>query len=148
LLVPATSSASDQSVYDAYVSRDADFAKLGKQFRHDVKRWRTSGYKRRQPVLKDIPKIRKLIRTVSRAIKAEATSSANGKRAKAAALASLRYLDGSLASVATGIRALASGHRERARRSAHKADRLTSRSLKAEKSARKYFRAAGVQIKP
>src|SRR3954468_3020849 len=76
LFAPAMASASDQSVYDAYVSRDSDFAKLGKQFRRDVKRWRDSGFKRRRAVLKDIPKIRKLIKTVSRAVKAETTSSA------------------------------------------------------------------------
>ena len=148
LLAPAIATASDESVYDAYVSRDSDFARLGKQFKRDVKRWRDSGFKRRRAVLKDIPKIRKLISTVSRAIKAEPPSSDNGKLAKSAALASMKYLDGSLASVGKGIRALASGHRKRARRYAGRAERLQSRSLKAEKNARKYFRAAGVQIKP
>jgi len=148
LLAPAIATASDESVYDAYVSRDSDFARLGKQFKRDVKRWRDSGFKRRRAVLKDIPKIRKLISTVSRAIKAEPPSSDSGKHAKSAALASMKYLDGSLASVGKGIRALASGHRKRARRYSERAVRLQSRSLKAEKNARKYFRAAGVQIKP
>jgi hypothetical protein len=148
LLAPVTASASDQSVYDAYVSRDSDFAKLGKQFRRDVKRWKDSGYKRRRAVLKDIPKIRKLIKTVSRAVKAETTSSANGKRAKTAALASMKYLDGSLAASAGAVRAIAHGHRKKARRYADKIERLERRSIRAEKNARKYFKAAGVQIKP
>jgi hypothetical protein len=148
LLAPGVASASDQSVYDAYVSRDSDFAKLGKQFRRDVKRWTDSGYKRRRAVLRDIPKIRKLISTVSGAIKAEAPSSDNGEHAKSAALASMRYLDGSLAASAKAVRAIAAGHRKRARRLGNKIERLRSRSLKAEKNARKYFKAAGVQIKP
>jgi hypothetical protein len=148
LLAPAAASASDQSVYDAYVSRDSDFAKLGKQFLRDVKRWKHSGFKRHRAVLKDIPKIRRLISTVSGAIKAEAPSSGNGKRAKAAALASLRYLDGSLAASGKTIRAIAAGHRKAARRYSRRINPLKDRSLKAEKNARKYFRAAGVQIKP
>jgi uncharacterized ParB-like nuclease family protein len=148
LLAPAVASASDQSVYDAYVSHDSDFAKLGKQFKRDVKRWTDSGYKRRRPVLKDITKIRKLIATVTGAIKAEAPSSANGKHAKAAALASVRYLDGSLAAGAKAIRALNSGHRKRAKRYADRAKSLSARSVKAEKRAREWFKAAGVQIKP
>jgi hypothetical protein len=141
-------SASDQSVYDAYVSRDSDFARLGKQFKRDVKRWTDSGYKRRRPVLRDIPKIRKLISTVSSSIRAEAPSSANGKRGKTAALASMKYLDGSLAASRKVIHAVAAHQRKRVRRLASKIDRLRARSLKAEKNARKWFKAAGVQIKP
>jgi hypothetical protein len=108
-------SADDSSVYGAWVSRDGDFAKLGRQYRKDAKLWVSSGHARQGPVLKVLARSRKLCATVNQAIGAESPSSADGKRGKAAAVAS---------------------------------DNFLARAGRAEKRARKAFKAAGVQIKP
>jgi hypothetical protein len=84
---------------------------------------------------------------VARAIKAEDSSSDDGKRGKAAAIASVRDLSRSLKALGGGIRARTAGRIAAAKRLAKRADRLLSRSLKEQKAARKAFKAAGVQIK-
>jgi hypothetical protein len=141
-------SADDNSVYGAYVSRDSDFTRLGKQLKKDIKAWVRSGRKDSQAALSTISETKQVIGDVAGAIKAEQPSSDNGKRGKAKALASVRHLGGSLTALARGIRERTAGHVAAARRLARKTDRLVSRSLKEERQARKAFKAAGVQIKP
>jgi hypothetical protein len=140
--------ADDSSVYGAYVSRDADFSRLGKQLKQDIKAWVRSGRKRPAAALKTIKESKVVIGDVLDAIKAEQPSSDNGKRGKTAALASTRDLGASLTALANGIRKRTAGHLAAARRAGRRADRLLTRSLKEEKAARKAFKAAGVQIKP
>jgi hypothetical protein len=148
MLVPAgVAAADDSSVYGAYVSRDADFSRLGKQLRRDIRAWVRSGRKEPAAALQTIRESRTALADVARAIKAEDSSSDDGKRGKAAAIASVRDLSRSLKVLGGGIRARTAGRIAAAKRLAKRADRLLSRSLKEQKAARKAFRAAGVQIK-
>jgi hypothetical protein len=147
LLVPVTAMADDSSVYGAYVSRDSDFTKLGKQLRQGLRAWKASHYKSPDQALNTIQETDKVLGEVTDAISAEQPSSDNGKRGKAAALVSVKALDGSVLALARGIKARTAGHRKRATRFANKADSLLVRSTKAEKVARRAFKAAGVQIK-
>jgi hypothetical protein len=147
LLVPAAAQADDNSVYGAYVSRDADFSRLGKQLKKDIKAWVDSGRKRPAAALATIRQSRKAISEVSGAIKSEQASSDDGKRGKAKALASVHDLGASLKALAGGIRARTNGRVAAAKRLARRSDALLQRSLKEEKAARRAFKAAGVQIK-
>src|SRR4051812_48028118 len=45
LVVPGAASASDKSVYRAYVSRDSDFASLGGDLGSSLRSWKRSGHK-------------------------------------------------------------------------------------------------------
>jgi len=139
-------SADDSSVYGAWVSRDGDFAKLGRQYQKDLELWVRSGHKKQAPVLEVIAKTRKLCGTVNAAIGAESPSSADGKRGKSSALASDSYLAQSLGARASSIRARSAGRIRKARALAARADSLLACSGKAEKRARKAFKAAGVHL--
>jgi ATP/maltotriose-dependent transcriptional regulator MalT len=148
LCVPATAAADDSSVYGAYVSRDADFAKLGKQLKRGLRAWKASHYESPGQALSAIQETHKVLGEVTSAIDAEQPSSDDGKRGKAAALASVKALDRSVILLSRGIKARTAGHRARAAAFARKSDRQLARSIKAEKTARRAFRAAGVQVKP
>jgi hypothetical protein len=147
LLVPAAASASDRSVYRAYVSRDSDFASLGRDVGRGLRRWERSGHKRQAPVLKALRRGHKLIGELTAVIKAEAASSANGKRAKKYALASVGLLDRYFTALAKSVRARTARHFKAARDYMARAGRFNERAAFAEKQARKYFKAAGVPIK-
>jgi hypothetical protein len=141
-------SASDQSVYDAYVSRDRDFAHLGSDLGRTLRRWERSGHKRQGPVLKVLRRGHKLIGELTAAVKPEAPSSENGKRGKKYALATLGYLDRSFSALAKGVRARTAGHRATARRYMAKSRRLDENAGTSEKRARKWFKKAGVKLQP
>jgi hypothetical protein len=147
LVVPAAASASDQSVYDAYVSRDRDFAHLGGDLGRGLRRWEHSGHKRQKAALNALGRGHKLIAELAAAVKAEEPSSAKGKRGKDYALATLRYMDRSFTYLARGIRARTAGHLEKAKRAMAKYRHFDTAAGKAEKRARKWFKAAGVHIK-
>lgn len=148
LLVPAgTAMADDNSVYGAYVSRDADFASLGKQVRAGLRTWKRSHYRRPARALRALRKTTRLIGDVSAAVKAEEPSSEPGRRGKAAALASMRYFRGSLTTLSASIRATTNRHPKRGLRLARKGERLSKRADRATRRARGAFREAGVQIK-
>lgn len=148
LLVPAgTAAADDQSVYGAYVARDADFAKLGKQVRAGLRVWKRSHYRRPARALRALRKTNRLIGEVSRAIEAQEPSSDPGRQGKAAALASMRYFRGSLTALSASIRATTNRHPKRGLRPAHRGERLSKRADRATRRARSAFREAGVQIK-
>jgi hypothetical protein len=148
LLAPATAGATDRSVYHAYVSRDRDFALLGGDLGRALRRWERSGHKRQAPVLKVLRRGHKLIAQLRRVVEAEPPSSSNGKHGKTEALATLTYMDRSFTSLAKGIRARTAGHLAAAKRYMAKWRRLDTLAGKAEKRARKWFKAAGVQLVP
>jgi hypothetical protein len=149
LLLPAgLARADDNSVYGAYVSRDADFTKLGKQVRRGLRIWKNSGNKRSGPALAALRDTRTAIGELSAAIEAEQASSTPGRHAKSAALASLRIFKREVTVAAAGVRAGTRGHRAKARRLLTQATRLARRSLAAQNRARRWFKKAGVQIKP
>jgi hypothetical protein len=148
LLVPASAGASDKSVYRAYVSRDSDFARLGSDLGHALKRWDRSGHKRQKPVLAVLRRGHNLIGELTATVKAEAPSSENGKRGKQYALATLTFLDRSFTALGKGVRARTAGRFKAAKGYMSKARGLDSRAGRAEKRARKYFKAAGVHLVP
>ena len=147
LLAPAAS-ASDKSVYRAYVSRDQDFAYLGGDLGRSLRRWERSGHRRQAPVLKVLRRGHKLIGELARVVKAEEPSSSNGTRGKKYALATLRYMDRSFTFLSKGIRARTAGHLAAAKRYMAKWRSLDRQAGRAEKRARKWFKAAGVRLEP
>jgi hypothetical protein len=149
MLVPAAAQADDTSVYGAYVSRDAEFAQLGKEYRSREAAWQRSASARNaRRLLSTVKKTRTLIAELSGAVKAQQSSSDNGKRAKAYALRSLGWFDSAEAAVASAVRAgrARRWHDERVwgRRSNARMDAAADN----ETLARRYFKRAGVQIKP
>jgi hypothetical protein len=146
-LAPAAASASDRSVYRAYVSRDSDFASLGSDVGRALRRWERSGHKRQAAVLKALRRGHELIRELTATVKAEPPSSENGTRGKKYALASLTFLDRFFTALGNSVRARTAGHAKAAKAYMEKAQSFDERSGRAEKRARKYFKAAGVPIK-
>ena len=140
--------ADDNSVYRAYVSRDADFVKLGKHVRRGMRIWYRSGWKRSKPALRALARTVKACDELIPAIDAEQPSSDHGARGKSAAIASVRFLGKSAATAGKGVRAGTAGHRARAKRLLARADRQLRQAGAEEKVARREFKAAGVQIKP
>ena len=89
-LPAAPAMATDATVEAAWDGDDAQFTKLGKQFRKGLKTWRKSDYRRPCSALKAHRRARKLLKgTISR-VKAQPPSTATGGRAKTLALASMR----------------------------------------------------------
>ena len=147
LLVPAMPAlADDNGVYSAYVSRDADFARLGKQVRRGLRVWKQSDYRRSEPVLTALRRTGALCTSLIGDIEAQEASSDAGRRAKSEAIASVRYLRGSTTAAAGGVRAVKRGQRSRALRLSRKTKRLASRSQAAERRAQAAFREAGVEV--
>src|SRR6476661_8630974 len=105
LCVPATAMADDSSVYRAYVSRDSDFSRLGKELKRGIRTWKASHYKSDGQALSAIQKTHRVLGDVTDAIEAEQPSSDNGKKGKAAALVSVKSLDRSLILLGRGIKA-------------------------------------------
>ena len=149
MLVPSAAQASDQSVYDAYVSRDAQFAQLGKDFRSAMASFQRRATSRRAAaVLRVIKSTRAEIDTVRRAILGQPSSSANGKRAGEYALRSLKWFDSSQAAFASAVRA---GRARRFRDEStwlRRADARMDAAADNERLARRYFKRAGIQLKP
>lgn len=146
VLAPAAL-ADDNGVYGAYVSRDADFSRLGKQLKKDIKAWVASHHRKPAPALATIKDSRAACSDVIAAMKGEQPSSDNGTKARAHAVASVSDLRKSLGALAGGIRARTARHAAKAKRFAERANVLLKRSLKEEKRARSLFKAAGVAVK-
>jgi hypothetical protein len=139
--------ADDNSIYQAYVSRDADFSRLGKQLKKDIRAWVRSGRTKPGAALATI-RSRSTCADVVAEMQSQPPSSDNGLKARDLAIASVKDLRASLGFLARGIKARTAHHAAKAKRLAKKADALLARSLKETKQARKFFKAAGVQVKP
>jgi hypothetical protein len=139
--------ASDESVYQAYTARDADFAKASKQVQRGLRVWADSNFKRTGPVLKALAKTRRLCKQLVASIEGENSETDAGERGKTAAIESVRLISRSTVAAAKGVRAGKNGRRKRSKRLLHQGDVLLKRSAAAEKRARKAFREAGVELK-
>jgi len=139
--------ADDNGVYQAYVSRDSDFTRLGNQLKRDIRAWVRSHRTKPGPALATIRDSRAVCSDVVAAMQGQQASSNDGTEAKKHAVASVKDLGASLRALGAGIRARTAHHRAKAKRLGKKADALLSRSLKEEKRARKLFKAAGVEVK-
>ena len=149
MLVPSVAQADDNSVYGAYVSRDAEFEQLGKELRGRMGAWQRSHSRRTgRRVLDTVKKTRSAIAELSAAVKAQPSSSANGERAKSYALRSLRWFDSSQAALASSVRARLAGRRRDEVVWLRRADARIDAAADNETLARRYFKRAGVQIKP
>ncbi len=149
MLVPSVAQADDTSVYGAYVSRDAEFGKLGKEYRSREAAWQRSASRRNaRLLLANVKKTRTLIAELSGAVKAQPSSSANGERAKSYALRSLRWFDRSEAAVQSAVRAGLDRRWHDEAVWGRRANARMDAAFDNETLARRYFKRAGVQIKP
>jgi hypothetical protein len=149
LLLPAgVAQADDNSVYGAYVSQDAAFRKLGKQFRRGLRTWKRSHYKNADPAVKALSGSIDKLREVDILLAAEEASTDHGRRAKAEALASVRLLRRATTALRKGIRELTARKPKAALRHARQSRRLLKKAAAAETRARREFRAAGIQVDP
>ena len=139
--------ADDQSVYDAWVSRDADFARLGREARSAEREWERSNGQRTRRFLRVIRATQRVLREVDAAINAQTPSSDNGTRGKTLALRSNAYFHASLGHLRRAIVAFKRRERRRAARHARAAEADLTRSGRAARGARRAFRAAGVQLR-
>jgi hypothetical protein len=135
--------ADDQGVYDAWVSRDAGFAKAGKAFTQAMR----PTHVRAAAAARALRKALRLSKAVTTAVNAQAPSSDAGTGAKAAVLDSMNLFRLSLVHKLRGVKALAHRHPRAADREFKRAVRLTKRSMQAQNTARQAFAQAGVQIK-
>src|SRR3954467_15018054 len=108
--------AADNGVYQAYVSRDADFTRLGKQLKKDIKAWVSSHRTKPGAALATIRETRGACADVITALKGEQPSSDNGTKARKLAIASVSDLRKSLSTLAAGIKARTAHHNAKARR--------------------------------
>ena len=149
MLLPSVAQADDASVYGAYVSRDAEFGQLGKEFRS---RWaaftRSHSTRNGRRVRATVKKTRTAIAELSGAVAAQPSSSDNGKRAKAYALKALKWFDSSQAAVASAVRSRLAGQLHDEAVWLRRSDARFDASADNEHLARRYFKRAGVQIKP
>ncbi len=146
MLLPAGAQADDTSVYGAYVSRDAEFAQLGKEYARAKRTWLRTDRMRR--LLRSVKATRKFIAELSDAVAAQTPSSTEGARAKAYALRALKALSDSQSAVAKAVRAHAQGRRGSQLIWADRAQSRADRAFHYERLARRHWKAAGVQIKP
>lgn len=146
LLAPPAA-ASDQSVYDAWVSRDADFSRHGKRLARQLDAADRSQYRRIRPAVRTLGKMIRTVNELQPVIRAEKPGSEAGKRGKARAIKSNRALRSSFRQARRWLRVRATGD-PRADRILARANRLARRAGRLTKSARKAFRQAGVTVKP
>jgi hypothetical protein len=139
--------ADDNSVYQAYISRDADFSRAGKEVRRGVRIVEQSNGRRTGPLQRALRKTRNLCTELIEVVEAEESSSDAGRRAKEAAIESIRLLRQSTVALSRGVTAAKRGQRRRAARLARQAERLADRSIAATRRARRAFREAGVDLK-
>jgi hypothetical protein len=147
-LTAGPASADDQGVYDAFVSQDVKVDRLGKQFRHGLRVWERSHYKRDGLALRPLDKVIVALTQVDRSVSGQEPSSDHGRAAKSAALATVRLLGRSTVALRRGIVALTNGHPRRALRHSRVAKRLVKRVKPAERRARREFKAAGITVAP
>jgi hypothetical protein len=138
--------ASDQSVYDAWVSRDAAFDRLGKEFRRAARAYRRSDGERIRPTLKVARKTIGVIDELLPAIKREQPGSDAGRRGKQLALTSVRQLRKSLVNLRRGVRAVKRSDGTSGGPVLRKSQRQARRARTTERKGRKAFRRAGVNV--
>ena len=146
LTVPATASASDQSVFDTWNGAHAE--KLAKAInRHDRAAKRAGNGSRRaiRRVLRTIPPLRRLVAKVATAVRGESASSDNGRSAKKLILRSLAAWRSALRLEARAWRALLRGSNERAGRLFKRVQRVYRRSERYAKRAQRLLREEGVE---
>jgi hypothetical protein len=132
--------ATDATVEAAWDGDDAQYSKLGKQFRKGLRVWHKSGNRKPGRALKANRRARKLLRGTIGRVKAQPSSSATGERAKKYALASMRDFAKELKYQAAIIRAITAG--KSVKSLARRGYRYTKRSRKRSKRARALFRQA------
>src|SRR3954447_7946581 len=93
VLAPAAL-ADDNGVYQAYVSRDSDFTRLGKQLKKDIRAWVSSHRTKPGAALATIRDTRSACADVITAVNGQQPSSDNGTKAKKLATASVKHLSG------------------------------------------------------
>jgi hypothetical protein len=143
LLAPPAA-ASDRSVYEAWVSRDATFDRLGSEFRRAARIYRRSDGERIRPTLKVSRKTIAAIDELIPVMKREQPGSGAGRRGKKLALASVRQLRRSLVLLRRGIRAVKTSNGTSGGPALRSSQRLARRARRTERKARAAFRKAGV----
>jgi len=145
LLIPAAPArADDAAVKRAWDAHDAQFAKLGGDYRAALKRWRSSGFKRAKGALGANRKARALLARNTRGVTAASPSSADGERARRLALASNAAFSNQLLYQARGIRLTTAGRRSAGNREFARGVTAARRSARAAKKAKTLLRRAGV----
>ena len=148
LLVPALlappAAASDRSVYEAWVSRDAAFGRLADDFRRASRVYRRSDGQRISPTIRVARKAIRLVNQVVPKIAAEEPSSDAGRRGKELAIRSQRLYRRSLRLLQRGVRAIKAGNTSRGSTLLRGSTRQVRRSERAAEKARSLFRRAGV----
>ena len=130
--------ATDATVEAAWHGDDAQFTKLGKQFRKGFRAWQKSGNRKPGRALKANRRARKLLRGTIKRVRAEEPSSATGARAKRYAVGSMTDFAKELKYRAAIIRAITAG--KSAKGLVRRGYKYTKRSRRRAKSARKLFR--------
>jgi hypothetical protein len=145
LVLPGPARADDRSLREAGRSRDAQFAKLGRETRRAFARWTRSGYGR--PQARRLVHLQRRARSeldiVVAAVTGEQPSSAGGETYKRKLLLSLDAMDAALRWDIRGVRARTNGRVGRASRAFRRADRLYARARRLEDEAVKAIEGAG-----
>lgn len=148
LAVPAQALASDQSAYDAWVADDAQYAKLGRDFRQGEKHWENSGFQKTGQVYKAVRRTVALTHKTKVRMSHEDPETDLGRKAKDYALRSMDLLRASVLNSGRAIHAFMRFDGSGYIRLNRKARGQLSRSGNKEKQARKAFKSAGVKVKP
>jgi hypothetical protein len=148
LAVPAQALASDQSVYDAWVADDAQYAKLGHDYTRGERHWENSGFQKTGQVYKAVRRTAALAHKTKVRMSHEDPETDLGRKGENYALRSLDLLRASILNRGRAIRAFMRFDGYNYIRLNRKARGQASRSANKESQARKTFKSAGVKVKP
>jgi hypothetical protein len=137
--------AADKDVFREWTRENTTWSKLEDALGKNLNTWTNSGYKKGDPALQRISKIRTLIARRKKAVLAEESSSDDGANGKSLALANLRDYNDGLIKLRKAVYVGMDGHINSANSYLKQYDALIARAGRYEKRAHKAFQDAGVE---
>ena len=139
LAVAPAAQADDASVFDAWTAENQSLATLEDRLEKNLRSWERSSFRKGEPAVETIGRIRKLIARRRKAVSAQEPSSSDGRDGKSLALANLRDYDSAMVKLK---RAVESGMARRF----GQADRYLGQYRELMRRAEKYEARANVQF--
>jgi hypothetical protein len=148
LFAPATASADDQSIYNAFHTSHPRFVQLRHDFDKAEQHWQDSGFSDPGPAYKATRRTASLARRVSDGIRHKTTSTAIGAKARARVMSALNQRRRWADTERHAIEAFMSFDGDGYLRLRRQAKPYPARWQRYEKQARELFKQAGVNLNP
>jgi hypothetical protein len=131
-------------VFDAWTAENQALAKLEDRLGKNLRSWENSSFRKGEPAVETIGRIRKLVARRKKAVAAQDPSSSNGQDGKSLALANLRDYDAAMVKLRRGVEAGMARRFGKADAYLSEYRSLIKRAGRYENRANAAFRAAGV----